>query len=305
MYPRTVATAVCLSLLLSLNASSADSATQPAGDAKTEVLLWPADAPGATGDKDSDKPSLTLYLAKGAERTQTAVVVCPGGGYAHLAVEKEGVTTAKWLNSLGVSAFVLRYRLAPYRHPIPLGDAQRAIRTVRARAGEWQIDPHRVGIIGFSAGGHLASTTATHFDNGSADAADLIDRLSSRPDFAILCYPVITFTRPYLHAGSMRNLLGNDPDPKLIELLSNEKQVTRETPPTFLFHTGADKGVPVQNSLMFYSACLTAGVPAELHVFERGPHGVGLAATDPALSAWPGLCANWLRVHGFVPAKTQ
>lgn len=297
--------AAAASVLVATTAFSADPTTQPAGEAGTEVLLWPAGAPGSLGDKDSDKPSLTLYPAKGADRTTTAVVVCPGGGYAHLAVEKEGVTTAKWLNSLGVSAFVLRYRLAPYRHPIPLGDAQRAIRTVRARAGEWQIDSQRIGIIGFSAGGHLASTTATHFDKGSADAADAVDRLSSRPDFAILCYPVITFTKPYLHAGSMRNLLGSDPDPKLIELLSNEKQITRETPPTFLFHTGADKGVPVQNSLMFYSACLAASVPAELHVFERGPHGVGLAASDPALSAWPGLCANWLRVHGFVPAQTK
>jgi len=267
----------------------------------TPELLWPNGAPGAVGNEDIDKPSLTPYVVKQGPATGTAVVVCPGGGYVHLAMDHEGDQVARWLNSLGVSAFVLKYRLGPkYHHPIELGDAQRAIRTVRAKAAEYRVMPDRIGIMGFSAGGHLASTAGTHFDAGDAGAADPIDRLSSRPDFLILGYPVISFTTPYTHKGSLQNLLGDHPDPKLVENLSNELQVTAQTPPTFLFHTTTDATVPVENSVLFYMALRKAGVPAELHIYERGPHGVGLAPLDETLSSWPARLANWLRVHGWL-----
>ena len=264
-------------------------------------LLWPGGAPGAQGDQDSDKPAITPYLVPEGRGTGTAVVVCPGGGYGALAMDHEGDQVARWLNSIGVAAFVLRYRLGPkYHHPIELGDAQRAIRTVRAKATEFRVMPDRIGIMGFSAGGHLASTAGTHFDSGNAGAPDPIDRVSSRPDFLILGYPVISFTTPYTHRGSLRNLLGDNPDSKLVESLSNELQVTAQTPPTFLFHTNADTGVPAENSVLFYMALRKAGVPAEMHIYELGPHGVGLAPTDEALSTWPARLADWLRVRGLL-----
>ena len=264
-------------------------------------LLWPDGAPGALGDADADKPSLTPYLVPEGRGTGSAIVVCPGGGYQHLALDHEGAQVAQWLNSIGVAAFVLQYRLGPrYHHPIELGDAQRAIRTVRAKAAAYRVLPDRVGIMGFSAGGHLASTAATHFDPGNPGATDAIDRVSSRPDFAVLVYPVITFTTPYLHQGSRDNLLGPNPDPKLVENLSNELQVTAATPPTFLFHTTTDPVVPVENSVLFYLALRKAGVPAEMHIYAQGPHGVGLATTDEALSTWPARLADWLRVRGLL-----
>lgn len=258
-------------------------------------LLWPEGAPGALGTEPADRPKITVYRAPAEDANGSAVVVCPGGGYGRLAADHEGRHVAEWLNSLGVSAFVLQYRLGPrYRHPAPLQDAQRAIRIVRARAREWSVDPARVGILGFSAGGHLASTASTRFDDGRPDARDPVERQGSRPDFAVLLYPVISLDGPSAHSGSRRNLLGETPDPALLELLSNERQVTARTPPTFLFHTADDPTVPVQNSLLYFEALRTAGVPAELHVFAHGRHGVGLALDDPALSAWPRLCASWL-----------
>jgi acetyl esterase/lipase len=263
-------------------------------------LLWPGGAPGALGSEDADKPSLTTYLPTG-KKTGTAVIVCPGGGYRGLAMDHEGHQVARWLNSLGVAAFVLKYRLGPnYHHPIELGDAQRAIRMVRTRASSIGVDPSRIGIMGFSAGGHLASTAATHFDNGNAGAADPIDRAGSRPDFAILGYPVISFTTEYTHRGSKQNLLGDHPDAELVKLLSNELQVTPQTPPTFLFHTNADTGVPPENSVLFYLALRKAGVPAEMHIYEKGPHGVGLAPTDATLGTWPHRLADWLRTRGLL-----
>jgi acetyl esterase/lipase len=272
----------------------------PADEPRVE-LLWPQGAPGAVGAEDGDKPTLTIWHPSADRSIGCAVVVCPGGGYGHLAVDHEGKQIAEWLNSLGVTAFMLKYRLAPrYRHPAPLNDAQRAIRTVRARAEEFKIDPKRVGIMGFSAGGHLTSTAATHFDDGKADAQDAIEKASCRPDFAILCYPVISFTTAYTHAGSKENLLGKDADAKLVESLSNELQVTDRTPPTFLFHTGEDTGVPPENSILFYMALRKAKVPAELHIYEKGPHGVGLAQKDPILSTWSGRCADWLRGRGLL-----
>lgn len=264
------------------------------------VPLWPDGAPGALGTADEDVPSLTPFIVTGPEKVATAVIVCPGGAYVHLSFQKEGTDVAKWLNQLGISAFVLKYRLGPkYHHPIELEDAQRAIRYVRLHAKDYGYDANHIGIWGFSAGGHLASTTGTHFDAGKPDSADPIERQSSRPDFMVLAYPVITLTDPYTHRVSRDSLLGKDADPALIELLSNEKQVTRDTPPTFLFHTSEDKTVPVENSVFFFLALQKAGAPNEMHIFQKGNHGVGLAQTDPVLKIWPDLLAAWLKVQGL------
>ncbi|HLK63822.1 MAG TPA: alpha/beta hydrolase [Bryobacteraceae bacterium] len=269
-------------------------------------LLWADGAPGAQGTQDEDKPTLAPYIVPQGRGTGTAVIVCPGGGYEHLSMDKEGDQIARWLNSLGVTAFVLKYRLGPkYRHPIELGDAQRAIRTVRYKAEQYRVQADRIGIMGFSAGGHLASTAGTHFDMGNASAADPIDRMGSRPDFLVLVYPVISFNPPYVHRGSLRALLGEQPDPKLVENLSNELQVTAQTPPTFLFHTSTDTTVPAENSALFYLALRKAGVPAEMHIYEKGPHGVGLAQTDEALSSWPARLADWLRGRGLLNGSAK
>lgn len=277
--------------------------------------LWPDGAPGAQGSdagsasNPGDIPTITVYLAPKEKATGAAIVICPGGGYGMLAVNHEGHAVAKWLNDLGIAGIVLKYRLGPkYHHPIELGDAQRAIRTVRARAGDWGLDPKRVAILGFSAGGHLASTAATHFDAGKADADDPIDRQSCRPDLAILVYPVIALSTPYGHTGSKHNLLGENPPQDLVDLLSNEKQVTKQTPPTFLAHTNEDTGVPAENSILFVLALRKAGVPVEFHLFEKGRHGLGLGTgapefnvpPEPSFQAWPALCATWLKNHGFL-----
>ena len=264
------------------------------------IQLWPGRAPGAAGDEDRDTPAITVYMPPNTAGPMTAVLVAPGGSYRSLSANKEGRAPANFLNTLGVAAFVLRYRLGPqYHHPIQLGDMQRAIRTVRTRAAEWHIAPDRIGVMGFSAGGHLASSASTHFDSGQADAGDPIDRVSSRPDFAVLAYPVISFVESWTHQGSKTNLLGEHPDAALARSLSSETQVTASTPPTFIFHTTADATVPVENSVAYYLALRRAGVAAELHVFKDGPHGVGLPMSDPALSEWPKLLANWLRAAGL------
>ena len=263
--------------------------------------LWQGGAPGALGQADDDIPTLTIYMPPNTTGPMTAVVIAPGGGYQHLASNHEGRLPAAFFNTLGVAAFVLKYRLGPkYHHPIELGDAQRAIRTVRARAAEWHVAPDRIGIMGFSAGGHLASTASTHSDAGNPSASDPIDRVSSRPDFAILGYPVITLTESWTHQGSKTMLLGANADPALARSLSNETQVTAQTPPTFLFHTNADTTVPVENSVQYFLALRKAGVPAELHIFKDGAHGVGLAMQDPALSEWPKTLANWMRASGLI-----
>jgi acetyl esterase/lipase len=268
------------------------------------LLLWPGGAPGAVGTEPVDKPKITIYRAPADKANGAGVVVCPGGGYRVVAADHEGKQVAEWLNGLGVSAFVLQYRLGPrYRHPAPLQDAQRALRLVRSRARDFGVDPGRLGILGFSAGGHLASTAGTHFDGGRPGDADPVEREGSRPDFMVLAYPVISLVSPFTHKGSLEHLLGKDADRARVESLSNELQVTKETPPTFLFHTSDDPGVPVQNSIVFYEALQRYGVPAEMHVFAKGPHGVGLAPKDPALSAWPTLCAAWMRSMGFLTKK--
>jgi acetyl esterase/lipase len=285
----------------SLEASAAAVASPPV------ELLWPAGAPGAKGQAEGDKPSLTVFLPDKDKATGVAVVICPGGGYTHLATDHEGQQIGKWLNSLGVAGFMLQYRHrasdAPYGHPAPLQDAQRAIRIVRSRAKEWGLDPNRIGILGFSAGGHLASSAATHFNESFYDLKDDIDKASCRPDFAVLIYPVISMMPPYAHRGSVQALLGPNPDKDLLEKLSNETQVTPQTPPTFLVSTWEDTTVPVENSIQFYLALRKAKVPAELHVFEKGPHGTGLGRPGLAFSNWPQLCVEWFRARGLIEKK--
>jgi acetyl esterase/lipase len=275
----------------------------PVAVAGKTVLLWPNGAPGAQGDEDVDKPSLAIYLPAGLNATKTGVVIAPGGGYEHLAIGKEGTDVARWLNARGVAAFVLTYRLGPkYHYPVELEDAQRAIRMVRANAAEYGVAGDHVGMFGSSAGGHLAATAGTHFDAGNAGASDVVEQKGSRPDFLILAYPVITFEQPAVHSVSKKYLLGDDPDPALVRSLSAELQVTKETPPTFLFATTDDGTVPVMNSVMFYSALVKAGVPAEMHLFQQGRHGAGLAAANPELSVWPDLLAKWMRERGYMAA---
>ena len=277
------------------NQPTAQTSNQPA-----PIPLWANGSPGAKGDAPEDIPSVQLYQPPADRASGAAIVVCPGGGYGHLA-RHEGHDIALWLNDIGVTAVVLKYRLGPkYQHPAMMRDALRAIRYTRSKASEWKIDPNRVGVMGFSAGGHLASTAATQFNVGDPNASDPIEKLSSRPDLLILGYPVVTMTDPFAHKGSRRNLLGENPPGQLIDLMSSEKQVTDQTPPTFLFHTGDDPVVPVENSLMFALALRKKKVPYELHVYEHGRHGVGLASDDPALNTWPRLLENWLRARGFV-----
>lgn len=267
--------------------------------AQTVLPLWPDGAPGALGKDDKDIPTLTVYFPEQSTASGAAMVIFPGGGYGGLAPH-EGKGYADWLVTNGIACAVLKYRLGSsgYRHPVMLNDAARAVRVVRSHAGEWKIDSKRVGIIGSSAGGHLASTLITHFDSGKSDSSDPIERESSRPDLAILCYPVITMG-PNTHAGSKKNLLGDKPDPELVKNLSNETQVTKETPPCFVWHTQEDKGVKVENSLEFAAALQRAGVPFDLHVYQKGPHGIGTANNHP----WTKDCIFWLREQKFVKAN--
>ncbi len=287
---------VFVCLLLTSSASAVAQSEQP-----RTVFLWDSGAPGALGNEPADQPTLALYPLSASGHPQAGVIVCPGGGYVHLSMAKEGTDVAAWLNHHGISAFVLTYRLGPrYHHPVELWDAQRAIRYVRAHAAEYGVDPSRLGIWGFSAGGHLASTAGTHFDRGDNAASDPINRQSSRPDFMILAYPVITLEDPYAHVGSRTALLGEKPEPALVNMLSNEMQVTKETPPAFLFHTTEDRVVPVENSVRFYLALQKAGVPAEMHIYLKGSHGVGLALSDPVLHTWTERLYDWMKAQKII-----
>ena len=264
------------------------------------LSLWPDGAPGARGAGEDDIPSLAVFLPTAG--CGAAVLVCPGGGYGHLANDHEGKQIAEWLNARGAAAFVLRYRHAPgYGHPYPLMDARRAMRLVRAHAAAWSVDASRVGAWGFSAGGHLAASLSTHWDRGDARADDPVERQCCRPDFSILAYPVITLEPQHTHWGSRCNLLGEAADPALVEELCTERRVAADAPPAFLFHTGDDGAVPAENSVRYYSALRAAGVPAELHIYAHGPHGVGLAPNDPVLGTWPARLEDWLRGRGILP----
>ncbi len=269
------------------------------------IVLWENGAPNAVGKEPQDIPTITPFFAPKEKATGAAIVVLPGGGYSRLSDVKEGSAVAEWLNSLGISAFVLKYRLGMrYHQPNQMLDAARALRTVRSRAGEWNLDEKRIGILGFSAGGHLASTLATHFDAGKPDAKDQIEKMSSRPDVQILIYPVITMGE-LTHGGSKKNLLGENPSGDLIKNYSNETQVTPATPPAFLVHTMTDTAVPPENSLLYVAALRRAKVPFELHIYEQGPHGFGLGGTNPILASWAARCADWLSLHGFLKAKNS
>ena len=261
------------------------------------IALWPTDAPELAGTDPADRPLLTPFTLDQATNAP-AIIVCPGGGY-QMRAEHEGAPIAEWLNTLGIAAFVLDYRVSPYRHPAPLNDAQRAIRTVRARATEHGVDPHRIGILGFSAGGHLAATAATQWDQGDTDDPDPIRQASSRPDLAVLCYAVIS-TIHALHMGSMRNLLGETPTLEERRALSGELNVTPETPPSYIWHTADDPVVDVDNAYLFASALRRHGIPHALHVFPTGPHGLGLAADHPEANIWPELCASFLRQQEWI-----
>lgn len=273
--------------------------------AQTPITLWENGAPNAAGKEAIDIPTITPYLAPKETATGATIIVFPGGGYTHLSEIKEGSDVAKWLNTLGISAFVVKYRLGmKYHQPNQLLDAARAMRIVRSRAKEWDLDTGRIGILGFSAGGHLASTLGTHYDTGKPDAKDEVERVSSRPDLMILMYPVITMGE-FTHQSSKLNLLDKDPSPDLVKLYSNELQVTKDTPPTFLVHTMTDATVPVENSLMFADALRKNKVSFEMHIYEQGPHGFGLAPTMPILATWTGRCADWLGLHGFTKPKAK
>jgi acetyl esterase/lipase len=267
---------------------------------QTPIPLWSADAPGALGTNATDIPTLTPYLAINA--TGAAMVICPGGGYAHLAPH-EGNDYALWLNQHGVMCFVLKYRLGSsgYHHPAMLNDAARAMRWVRAHADDYKIDPHRIGIMGSSAGGHLAATLLTHFDSGDTNATDAIELQSSRPDIGILCYAVITMGE-FTHQGSKENLLGKNPSPELVKLLSNELQLTTNTPPCFIWTTFEDNVVPMENSMMFAEALRKNHVPFDLHIYEKGGHGMGLADKSPFAHPhpWANDCLFWLKAQKFV-----
>jgi acetyl esterase/lipase len=271
-----------------------------------EVLLWPNGAPRATGTDPADKPAITPFPA--AKPNGAAVVIFPGGGYEHLATDKEGSQPAQWLAKLGISAFVVRYRLGSdgYHHPVEMWDAQRALRWVRAHAARYGIDTARVGVLGFSAGGHLASTVSTHFDAGNPAAPDSIDRYGCRPAFSLLGYPVITMDLSFTHKGSRDNLLGTRSSQALVDSLSNEKQVTARTPPAFLFHAVTDNTVPIRNSQAYHDSLAKRGVPASLMKFDHGGHGFGMAdgkagsPNDPVLHAWCDSSVRWLDKLGFL-----
>jgi acetyl esterase/lipase len=267
-----------------------------------QIYLWEQNVPNALGNEEKDKPKITVWFPDADKSVGTAIVICPGGGYGNLALDHEGKQIAEWLNSFGVTAAVLdyRHRGKGYGHPNPLLDVQRAIRTVRANAAAWTIDPAKLGVLGFSAGGHLASTAAVHFDDHE-NPADETDKINCRPDFAILCYPVILFNRPHTHRGSMQNLLGSDPPVELIEYYSSEKQVTATTPPSFHFTTDEDTGVLSENSIEFYLALRKHKIPSELHLFQKGRHGLGLAKGTSGTETWSALCRTWLQTNGFIP----
>ena len=278
----------------------------------TVIPLWPEGVPGARDigperAKDGhisnvSEPTLTVYGPAVDRPNGTAVIIAPGGGYTNLSTEREGVQYSNWLSTLGVTTFILKYRMKEFGHPAPLQDVLRAVRIVRSRAAEFKVNPARIGVMGSSAGGHLAASAGTLFDHPDGRTGAALDATSARPDFLILMYPVITLDDPAVHAGSRQALLGAKPTPELLQLLSLEKQVTAATPPTLLIHTQEDKSVPVENSILFYQALTRAKVPAEMYLFEHGSHGMGMKAEFGTASEWPKRAEEWLRHRGLLTA---
>lgn len=264
------------------------------------ITLW-EQAPGLNLELSADIPGIEPYLVE-TSSPRPAVIVCPGGGY-RCRVDREGEPIARWLNSFGLHAFVLTYRVYPYLYPYPVIDGKRAVKVVRSRAAEWGIDPDRIGIMGFSAGGHLASTVATHFDEYEAPVLDDIDAVSCRPDFAILCYAVINMADSFAHRGSAVNFLGEEPTQEQLAKFSNEKHITPETPPCFLWHSTRDTAVPVQNSLRFADALAANGVPFGLHIYPGGQHGWGHGWKGTDTSSWKESCEEWLRLMNLQGAR--
>jgi acetyl esterase/lipase len=283
--------------------------------ANVVIPLWPEGVPNAKPELGGEKiaedhisnvsvPTLILYGPAVDRPNGTAVIICPGGGYGALTIEREGVQYANWLSTLGVTSFILKYRMAEFGHPAPLQDVLRAVRVVRSRAAEFKINPDRIGVMGSSAGGHLAASSGTLFDHAAGRTGAPLDAVKARPDFLILMYPVITMKDPAAHAGSRANLLGAHPSPDLLQLMSLETQVTAATPPTLLIHTQADEAVPVENSILFYQALTRAHVPAEMYLFERGAHGMGMNPGLGTASDWSKRAEEWLHARGLLePAK--
>jgi acetyl esterase/lipase len=277
-----------------------------------EIPLWPAGPPNSNEIIENEtisegyrianisEATLTIFLPEKSANTKTAVIICPGGGYRIECFDKEGIKIAQWLNTLGIAGIILKYRIPNKHHQIPLMDAQRAIRTVRFRTKEWNINTVKIGIMGFSAGGHLASTAATHFDNGDKNAEDPIERISSRPDFLILVYPVVTMKEEFTHRGSRRSLLGDNPKYELVRNYSNELQVTSDTPPTFFVLSDDDKSVVAENSIKFYLALRKHNIPSEIHIFKRGGHGFGFGQEGMPVSNWRKLCELWLEEQELI-----
>lgn len=277
------------------------------------IDLWPEGVPGLRADASAERvldggritnvhrPTLTVIAPSNPATDGTAVIICPGGGYTRLAFDHEGIVPAKWFRSLGVTAFILKYRLREYGHPAPLRDVLRAVRTVRSRAAEYHIRPDRIGVLGFSAGGHLAASSGTLFDSPDGRTGAPIDAVSGRPDFILLIYPVITMDSQHSHQGSLTALLGQNPQPELARRLSVETQVSKATPPAFIVQTEEDKTVDVENSLMFYQALRNADVPAELHLYAKGPHGFGMRPGFGPASDWPARAESWMRFNGWLP----
>jgi len=303
----------CALLLLAVAAAGAP---VPPAAAPLRLELWPEGVPGLRADAAPEQegvghvagvhhPSLTVFPAPAETANGTAIVVCPGGGYHVLAIDHEGVQIARWFNARGVTAFVLRYRMFEYGQPAPLRDVLRALRTVRSRAGEFGVKSDRIGVIGFSAGGHLASSAATLFDAPEGRTGAALDTVSARPDFAILIYPVISMQPGFTHAGSREALLGVTPSADLERRWSTDLQVTGATPPTFLVHSMEDQTVPVQNALLFFQALHAAKVPVELHLFARGGHGFGMRPEEVPGDEWPPLCEAWLRTNGWLGGTPQ
>ena len=298
---------LCLALLVGAGAALRAQSGLPAA-----IPLWPEGVPGAIASAGPEviaeggrvsnvhEPSLTPYLPPAGRAGKTAVIICPGGGYVRLAADHEGRVPAEWLNTLGVSAFVLKYRMREYGHPAPLRDVLRAIRTIRSNAATWGVAPDRIGVLGFSAGGHLAASAGTLFDDPDGRTGAALDAVSGRPDFLVIVYPVIRLSGPIAHTGSAKSLLGENATPAMLERYSLDTRVTKDTPPAFLVHGGTDTAVPPENSVAFYSALRRAGVPAELHVYEKGAHGVGLGPNNGPISDWPKRCAEWLAAKGLL-----